>query len=75
VSSIRFENVSKRFGGVTAVEDLSLEIESGEFVSILGPSGCGKTTLLRMLAGLERPTGGTTDACGSPRRATTGCWR
>ena len=59
MSSIRFENVSKRFGGVTAVEDLSLEIESGEFVSILGPSGCGKTTLLRMLAGLERPTGGT----------------
>ena len=59
MSGIRFENVSKRFGGVTAVEDLSLEIESGEFVSILGPSGCGKTTLLRMLAGLERPTGGT----------------
>ncbi len=59
MSGIRFENVSKRFGGVTAVDDLSLEIGSGEFVSILGPSGCGKTTLLRMLAGLERPTGGT----------------
>ena len=56
---IRFDQVSKRFGGVTAVDKLSLDIEDGEFVSILGPSGCGKTTLLRMLAGLERPSEGT----------------
>ena len=56
---IRFEKVSKRFGSVCAVDVLSLEIEAGEFVSILGPSGCGKTTLLRILAGLERPSAGT----------------
>ena len=56
---IRFDRVSKRFGGVTAVDELSLAIEDGEFISILGPSGCGKTTLLRMLAGLERPSAGT----------------
>ena len=56
---IRFDAVSKRFGEVAAVDSLSLEIEDGEFVSILGPSGCGKTTLLRMLAGLERPSAGT----------------
>ncbi len=56
---IRFHEVSKRFGDVAAVDGLSLEIDDGEFVSILGPSGCGKTTLLRMLAGLERPSSGT----------------
>ena len=56
---IRFDRVTKRFGGVTAVDGLSMEIGAGEFVSILGPSGCGKTTLLRMLAGLERPSAGT----------------
>ena len=58
MAGIRFQQVSKQFGDVTAVDALSLEIEAGEFVSILGPSGCGKTTLLRMLAGLERPTDG-----------------
>ena len=58
MAGIRFDGVSKRFGGVTAVDGLSMEIEAGEFVSILGPSGCGKTTLLRMLAGLERPSAG-----------------
>ncbi|QRV14349.1 ABC transporter ATP-binding protein [Haloterrigena salifodinae] len=45
-------------GSVVAVNDLSLEIEDGEFVTVVGPSGCGKTTTLRMLAGLEEPTGG-----------------
>jgi spermidine/putrescine transport system ATP-binding protein len=56
--AIRIENVSKRFGEHVAVDDVSLEIEQGEFFSLLGPSGCGKTTTLRMLAGFEVPTEG-----------------
>ncbi len=55
---VRIEQVSKRFGRMHAVEEVSLEIRRGEFFSILGPSGCGKTTLLRMLAGLEQPDAG-----------------
>jgi multiple sugar transport system ATP-binding protein len=58
MSGVRLDNVSKVFGDVRAVDRLRLDIEPGEFVSILGPSGCGKTTLLRMLAGLERPSEG-----------------
>lgn len=56
--SIKFQNVTKKFGDVLVVDDLSLEINDGEFVVLLGPSGCGKTTTLRMLAGLETATGG-----------------
>ncbi|ESQ76614.1 ABC transporter ATP-binding protein [Asticcacaulis sp. AC402] len=55
---IQFENVSKRFGKVSAVDNVTLTINEGEFFSLLGPSGCGKTTLLRMLAGFEMPTEG-----------------
>jgi putrescine transport system ATP-binding protein len=55
---VRFEAVTKRFGGVTAVDQLSLDIYEGEFFALLGPSGCGKTTLLRMLAGFEPPDDG-----------------
>jgi putrescine transport system ATP-binding protein len=51
---VRFERVTKRFGGVVAVDGLSLDIYEGEFFALLGPSGCGKTTLLRILAGFER---------------------
>ncbi len=51
-------NISKIFGGATAVENFNLEVEKGEFVSFLGPSGCGKTTTLRMIAGFELPSGG-----------------
>jgi putrescine transport system ATP-binding protein len=50
---VRFEQVSKRFGAISAVEKLSLDIFAGEFFALLGPSGCGKTTLLRLLAGFE----------------------
>ena len=57
-SIIRFENVSKRFGKVVAVDDVTLDIAEGEFFALLGPSGCGKTTLLRMLAGFETPSAG-----------------
>jgi multiple sugar transport system ATP-binding protein len=56
--SIKFQNVSKSFGDTCVVDDLSLEINDGEFVVLLGPSGCGKTTTLRMLAGLETVTSG-----------------
>ena len=55
---MRFEAVSKRFGGVVAVDRLTLDIYEGEFFALLGPSGCGKTTLLRMLAGFEKPDEG-----------------
>ena len=53
-----FDNVSKSFGPVRAVADVSLSIRKGEFFSLLGPSGCGKTTLLRILAGFESPDSG-----------------
>ena len=57
-SIISISGVSKNFGAVRAVVDVDLEIQRGEFFSLLGPSGCGKTTLLRMLAGFETPTEG-----------------
>ncbi|OHV75789.1 ABC transporter ATP-binding protein [Rhizobium sp. LCM 4573] len=58
VPFIRFENITKRFGDFTAVDNLTLDIYEREFFSLLGPSGCGKTTLMRMLAGFEEPTEG-----------------
>jgi spermidine/putrescine transport system ATP-binding protein len=56
--SVRLEAVSKRFGELTAVREMSLDIPRGEFFTMLGPSGCGKTTTLRMVAGFEEPTDG-----------------
>ena len=53
-----FDRVTKRFGALTAVDNVSFSIKKGEFFSLLGPSGCGKTTLLRMLGGFERPDSG-----------------
>jgi spermidine/putrescine ABC transporter ATP-binding subunit len=55
---IRFEDITKRYGKVVAVDRVNLEIRRGEFFALLGPSGCGKTTLLRMLSGFEVPTEG-----------------
>ncbi len=58
MAGVVFEKVRKTFGAMVAVDNLDLTICDGEFVSVLGPSGCGKTTTLRLLAGLEEPTGG-----------------
>lgn len=58
MSGLQLSNITKKFGQVTAVRDINLDIPNGKFVSFLGPSGCGKTTLLRMIAGLETPTEG-----------------
>ena len=55
---IQINGISKHFGNVKAVDDVSFSIKEGEFFSLLGPSGCGKTTLLRLLAGFEYPTNG-----------------
>jgi spermidine/putrescine transport system ATP-binding protein len=75
--SVRLDAVTKRFGDVVAVRELTLDIERGEFFTLLGPSGCGKTTTLRMVAGFEEPTAGRilldgTDVSGLPafKRAT-----
>ncbi|MFZ5670578.1 MAG: ABC transporter ATP-binding protein [Pseudomonadota bacterium] len=62
---VRFEGVSKRFGGQAAVDGVSLDIYPGEFFALLGPSGCGKTTLMRMLAGFETPDAGRITLAGA----------
>ncbi len=59
MSKVRLEGINKIFGkNVIACSDINLEIEDGEFISLLGPSGCGKTTILNIIAGLEKPTSG-----------------
>ena len=58
MSGVTFEHVTKRFGEVTAVDSMTLEIRDREFMVLLGPSGCGKSTALRMIAGLETVTDG-----------------
>ena len=58
MASVTYEHVTKRWGDVTAVSDLNIEIEDKEFLVFVGPSGCGKSTSLRMLAGLEDVTEG-----------------
>jgi ABC-type sugar transport system ATPase subunit len=57
-TTIKINNLTKKFGDVVAINDVSLTIEPGAFLTLLGPSGCGKTTLLRCIAGLEEPDGG-----------------
>ena len=58
MASVTYRNVTKRWGDVEAVKNLSIEIPDGEFLVFVGPSGCGKSTSLRMLAGLEEITEG-----------------
>jgi multiple sugar transport system ATP-binding protein len=58
MSTIELRRITKRFGSFTAVRDVDLSVAAGEVVCLLGPSGCGKTTTLRIIAGLERPSGG-----------------
>jgi iron(III) transport system ATP-binding protein len=72
-SMIRLEGVTKRFGAATAVDGASLCVERGEVVALLGPSGCGKTTLLRLIAGFERPDAGTVEVAGR-RVGGAGTW-
>ena len=57
-ASVVFKGVTKNYGEVTAVKDISFEIEAGKLVTLLGPSGCGKTTTLRLIAGLEQVSEG-----------------
>ena len=66
VVDVEIVGVTKRFGPVTAVDNMTLRIKAGEFYSLLGPSGCGKTTTLRMIAGFEQPTEGEIFLAGQP---------
>jgi ABC-type Fe3+/spermidine/putrescine transport system ATPase subunit len=64
-NAVELDNIVKKYGGVIAVDGVSLEVEKNTFFSILGPSGCGKTTILRIIAGLETPDAGFVKMDGS----------
>jgi len=66
VPAVAFRNVSRRYGGVLALDAVSFEIENGEFFTFLGPSGSGKTTCLRLIAGFDQPSGGEVWIQGRP---------
>jgi NitT/TauT family transport system ATP-binding protein len=69
LSVVDIKGVSKQFkGGTVALEDIDLEIEQGEFISLIGPSGCGKSTLLRVIGDLVEPTAGSVTVNGKPAR-------
>jgi multiple sugar transport system ATP-binding protein len=58
MSNVCLENITRRFGNVNAIDDISFTIPDGEFWVLVGPSGCGKSTIMRMIAGLETATSG-----------------
>ena len=64
-ADVRLDGISKRFGEVTAVDDVTLDVAPGEFFTMLGPSGSGKTTTLRLIAGFERPDAGRVELGGA----------
>src|ERR1022692_1380279 len=66
--AIRVQGLRKNYGPVVALDGVDLEIRQGEFFTLLGPSGSGKTTLLRLIAGFERPEGGTIELAGRASR-------
>src|SRR5262249_43684275 len=68
MAKVELSSVSKRYGELTVIHDLSLTVEHGEFVVFVGPSGCGKSTLLRMICGLEPISGGAVAIGGKPMR-------
>jgi NitT/TauT family transport system ATP-binding protein len=69
MTAVTVSGVSKRFkGGTTALQDIELEIEQGEFISLIGPSGCGKSTLLRIIGDLIEPSAGAVTVNGKPAR-------
>ena len=73
--ALRTLQLTKRFGEIVAVDGVDLDVRRGEFLGVLGPSGCGKTTLLRLVAGFERPDGGGVEIDGravAGRAATAG---
>ncbi len=72
---VQLRGVAKRFGDLSVVEQLDLDIAAGSFVSLVGPSGCGKSTLLRMIAGLERPSSGSVTIGGEPPAEVRGAKR
>lgn len=66
MNTVQFDRVSRHYGEVKAVDDISFQIPSGEFFTLLGPSGSGKTTCLRMIAGFEYPSEGEIRLFGEP---------
>jgi len=70
-TALRLSGLTKRYGDLTAVDGLSLEVRRGEIFGFLGPNGAGKTTTIRMMSGLVRPDGGTVEINGWPVRAST----